>query len=122
MAVPGSGVYLYFGSALNGLNGRIQRHLRGDKKIHWHIDYLTSSASIEQVWCVSDGSNWECCWATEAAGLAMWVSSVAGFGSSDWGCGAHLHASKASSDLDAIRHRLHRACSRLLAKEGTTTI
>ena len=34
------GYYIYVGSALNSLKTRIQRHLRKEKKIHWHIDYL----------------------------------------------------------------------------------
>ena len=34
------GHYVYVGSALNGLDARIKRHLRKHKKIHWHIDYL----------------------------------------------------------------------------------
>ncbi len=32
------GYYVYVGSALNGLEQRIERHLRKQKKIHWHID------------------------------------------------------------------------------------
>ena len=35
------GYWLYFGSALNGLEARLRRHLRHDKKLHWHVDYLT---------------------------------------------------------------------------------
>ncbi len=35
------GTYLYTGSAMNGLRGRLSRHLRKrNKKSHWHIDYL----------------------------------------------------------------------------------
>ncbi len=36
------GVYLYSGSArgLGGLSSRLQRHLLGSSKKHWHIDYL----------------------------------------------------------------------------------
>ncbi|MFP4052091.1 MAG: GIY-YIG nuclease family protein, partial [Thermoplasmata archaeon] len=34
------GYYVYVGSAQNGLEARIERHLSDEKKIHWHIDYL----------------------------------------------------------------------------------
>ena len=37
------GYYLYVGSAKRGLEARIKRHLRKDKKIFWHIDYLKVS-------------------------------------------------------------------------------
>lgn len=37
------GLYVYVGSARGpgGLRARIARHLRKDKKLRWHIDYLT---------------------------------------------------------------------------------
>jgi sugar fermentation stimulation protein A len=34
------GYYVYAGSALKGLNSRIKRHMRKNKKIHWHLDYI----------------------------------------------------------------------------------
>ena len=39
-----AGEYCYAGSAMNGLDQRIRRHLSADKKIHWHIDRLTAAA------------------------------------------------------------------------------
>ena len=113
------GVYLYFGSALSGLSGRIQRHLRREKKVHWHIDHLTSLATMEEVWWVSDGKNWECGWANETAGLPSRVSSVAGFGSSDCGCVSHLHAFDSTSDLEDVRRRLQRVCGRRFKRAST---
>ena len=44
------GTYVYVGSALNGLDQRIRRHLRTDKKIHWHIDYLLPHAQITTIY------------------------------------------------------------------------
>ena len=41
-----AGYYLYVGSALNGLRSLISRHLQVDKKLHWHIDYLTNAGNI----------------------------------------------------------------------------
>ena len=34
------GYYVYVGSALNSLDGRIKRHHSKQKKLHWHIDYI----------------------------------------------------------------------------------
>jgi Uri superfamily endonuclease len=33
-----NGYYYYIGSAQNNLENRIKRHLRKNKKFHWHID------------------------------------------------------------------------------------
>ncbi|MGB9667510.1 MAG: DNA/RNA nuclease SfsA [Thermosulfidibacteraceae bacterium] len=38
------GFYVYVGSAFSGLKGRIGRHKNRNKKLRWHIDYLTSEA------------------------------------------------------------------------------
>ena len=45
-AVIQKGYYIYIGSAKGpgGLRARIERHLRKQKRIHWHIDYLTSTS------------------------------------------------------------------------------
>ncbi|MEN8192686.1 MAG: GIY-YIG nuclease family protein [Bacteroidota bacterium] len=40
------GYYYYIGSAQKNLKQRIERHLRIEKKIHWHIDHLTTAPSI----------------------------------------------------------------------------
>jgi len=116
-----AGVYLYFGSALNGLNGRIQRHLRREKKVHWHIDRLTSLTSIEEVWWIDDGRNWECGWADETSRLSRRVWSVAGFGSSDCGCSSHLHGLGSASNLESVRRRLQRVCGRRFKREVIAT-
>ena len=43
------GHYIYLDSALNGLEGRLRRHLRRDKKPHWHIDVLTNAEVVAQI-------------------------------------------------------------------------
>jgi len=40
------GYYIYIGSALNGIECRVSRHLRNDKKLFWHIDYLLSNKNV----------------------------------------------------------------------------
>lgn len=41
------GYYYYSGSAQKNLRQRLDRHLRKEKIIHWHIDHLTSNTSVE---------------------------------------------------------------------------
>ena len=44
-----AGYYAYAGSAMNGLRHRLSRHIRKEKKKHWHIDYLLERAAIIDV-------------------------------------------------------------------------
>ena len=103
-----AGHYLYFGNALNGLRGRIRRHLRRDegKKLHWHVDYLTAVAEVRRVWWVADGARWECAWAQLA--LAGGTAVIApGFGASDCPCSTHLvYLGMADESLPELRRRL----------------
>jgi len=39
------GYYYYVGSAQKNFYHRVKRHLRKEKKIHWHIDHLTTISS-----------------------------------------------------------------------------
>jgi Uri superfamily endonuclease len=41
-----AGFYIYVGSALNGLDARITRHLSKNKKKRWHIDYFLDRATV----------------------------------------------------------------------------
>lgn len=45
------GIYVYVGSAMGGggIRGRITRHLRRSKSIHWHIDRLTSIPEVSVI-------------------------------------------------------------------------
>ena len=42
-----AGYYIYIGSHQRSLFKRVQRHIVKDKKIHWHIDYLTTHRDFE---------------------------------------------------------------------------
>ena len=33
---------------MGGLDARVARHLRAEKKLHWHIDYLLERASVTE--------------------------------------------------------------------------
>jgi len=47
------GFYLYFGSALGktstSLEKRLARHFNNQKKIFWHIDYITSQSDVKMI-------------------------------------------------------------------------
>jgi len=81
------GYYTYVGSALNGLEQRILRHLRSSKKIHWHIDYFLQSATIVEIFYTEKIQREEC---TIARILASRLRSIPGFGCSDCSCESHL--------------------------------
>ncbi len=82
-----AGRYVYSGSAKKNLKARVNRHLRREKRLRWHIDYLLAAPGVEVVEVLfSDRS--ECQLAARAGGEVV----VSGFGSSDCraGCGSHL--------------------------------
>jgi Uri superfamily endonuclease len=85
------GCYLYFGSALNSLESRLKRHLRPDKKPHWHIDYLSPAGQIVQVWWTQSETRQECAWSQSALKHPDAPPPVCGFGSADCRhCRSHL--------------------------------
>lgn len=85
-----SGYYVYCGSALNGLSGRIKHHLRRSKRPHWHIDYLLQSADVVDIWYARAGQNRECSWCEAIGTMPNARIIIPGFGSSDCSCTAHL--------------------------------
>ncbi len=85
-----AGRYLYFGSAMNGLHSRVARHLRKDKRLHWHIDYFLQKATITDICCVESEERLECKLYLEATHLPGASIPVKGFGSSDCRCASHL--------------------------------
>ena len=97
------GYYLYAGSALGGLRGRINRHLKKQKKLHWHIDYLLVQARIVEVWVVFGVERLECLLAQAALNLPGATIPVAGFGSSDCRCRTHLSHFSQKPELEAFQ-------------------
>ena len=81
------GYYIYVGSALNGLSQRIQRHMRKQKKIHWHIDYLLKHARIINVFYKKSTIREEC---NIARKLERILILIPDFGNSDCNCRSHL--------------------------------
>ena len=87
-----AGHYLYVGSAhgAGGLRARVGRHLRAEKKPHWHIDTMTARAPVIAVAWSAAPERLECVWAGRVAALAGVRVPIARFGASDCGCAAHL--------------------------------
>ncbi len=83
------GTYCYVGSALGGIDPRVRRHLRKDKVLKWHADYLTTNAESCRAYISYPDYIPEC----ELAGIAEKCGmepAVKGFGCSDCGCYTHL--------------------------------
>jgi len=82
-----AGRYVYTGSAKRNLDQRIARHLRKEKKLRWHIDWLLSASGVKIV-AVKRSREAECILNQEVIGVVV----VPGFGASDCrrGCGSHL--------------------------------
>lgn len=83
------GLYAYVGSAQNSLEKRIARHLRGEKRKFWHIDYLLAHANVRvmKVFYRKAQRPEEC---KIAKKLGSEGFPIRRFGSSDCRCPSHL--------------------------------
>jgi Uri superfamily endonuclease len=93
------GFYVYVGSALNSLESRISRHLRSEKKIHWHIDYLLKFAGIIDFFFKENLRKEECNLSCE---LEKNLNILKGFGCSDCKCNSHLFSGKYKDIISVI--------------------
>ena len=84
------GWYVYIGSAFGpgGLRARVGHHLCPAGQARWHIDYLRARLPIGGIWYRDASCEHE--WAALAAAMPGAEAPMAGFGSSDCGCPAHL--------------------------------
>lgn len=82
-----AGDYVYTGSAKRNFEARIARHMRYDKTLRWHIDYLLDAMEA-RVTSVVRAERDECEMNQAHPGVVL----VPGFGASDCrnGCGSHL--------------------------------
>ncbi|MDD4353164.1 MAG: GIY-YIG nuclease family protein [Candidatus Nanoarchaeia archaeon] len=85
------GIYYYCGSAQNNLEKRIERHERKEKKIHWHIDYLTTNKNIKMI----SSEKYENCQKSKECELAQELfkkkyNQIKNFGCTDCKCNSHL--------------------------------
>ena len=83
------GLYVYVGSAQTNLEKRVERHLRKEKSLYWHIDYLLNmaAAKIEEVLWLEAAKSVEC---TLSQKVGTRGEAVKGFGCSDCNCTSHL--------------------------------
>jgi Uri superfamily endonuclease len=81
------GFYVYIGSALNGLEQRIDRHIRKDKRLHWHIDYLIEFGKIIDIFFLESKLRNEC---NLVKKFEKNLEKIDGFGCSDCNCSSHL--------------------------------
>jgi Uri superfamily endonuclease len=100
-----AGGYAYVGSALNGLQARIQRHQRNDKRLYWHVDYLLQYARVADVVTLPTDQDIEC---TVARELARTLRPIPRFGCSDCDCESHLFY---GSDIVQLREPVNDAIS-----------
>ncbi len=93
------GFYIYIGSAQRNLRRRIERHLRREKKLKWHVDYLLQYAHIQEYHIFHLGKEWE---ARIAEILCERYPYIKGFGSSDSRAPSHLIFIGSKDEWDEI--------------------
>jgi histidyl-tRNA synthetase len=111
-----AGDYLYCGSAKGpgGLRARLARHMRREKRAHWHVDQLTQAGEILGAFILEDGD--EC--ALNAALNALPIP-LPGFGSSDCRrCAAHLRLWPKGAALPSDWENARKAAESYLPLEG----
>lgn len=86
-----AGEYVYTGSARRHIDARIARHLRAEKTLRWHIDYLLNTPEAAVI-KVSQFTEAECEVNQRTGGLPL----IKRFGATDCvnGCGTHLKLMK----------------------------
>jgi Uri superfamily endonuclease len=109
MDIP-SGWAVYLGSARGpgGLKARLARHLKpaGQKRAHWHIDYLNAAVPIEEIWWLPNERRRECRWADITSQIGQ---PVAGFGASDCRCESHLFSLGIQPQVQQVWESLNEA-------------
>ena len=88
--------YAYVGLAMNGLRARLAHHLRGEKKLHWHIDYLLKEAEVEEIIICQSEERVEC---SLSQALSRKLQYVPDLGSSDCKCWSHLYFTREKDKL-----------------------
>lgn len=88
------GYYYYVGSAQRNLQQRVMRHLKIDKKIHWHIDYLTTDRKFlkKNVYLIPGALKNEECKIVDKMYVSLQLRHpIINFGNSDCrNCKSHL--------------------------------
>ena len=98
------GFYVYVGSALGpgGVRARVAHHAKVAPRPRWHIDYLRLHARLDRVWYSLGEIRREHRWARVIRALEGASVPIAGFGSSDCRCAAHLFFFAARPSLGGL--------------------
>ena len=93
------GIYAYVGSAQKNFHQRINRHLRKEKKLFWHIDYLLNNkyTKIKKILFKPGKKNEEC---NLAKLIGNFGKKISKFGCSDCCCNSHLFKIKTDNFLE----------------------
>ena len=105
-----AGYYVYVGSALNGLSSRIARHLKSEKTLHWHVDYLLCKMHVVEIMYGLSQRKKECILASQ---LTRQMTPVPGFGCSDCSCKSHLFFYKDFCKVRKIARNSFKKCGLL---------
>lgn len=86
------GWYAYVGSAMGpgGVAARVNRHLKIEKKAHWHIDYLRPCTHVIGSIVATGKLKKEHRWASHLTQSPFSGKPIKGFGCTDCRCRAHL--------------------------------
>jgi sugar fermentation stimulation protein A len=110
------GYYAYVGSAQRGIEQRVSRHMRREKPLRWHVDYLLARAEVvSRLLIPFGGKDMECVVAKTLIDVEGARIVARGFGSSDCRCESHLVYLGASEDAPRV---LEEALSRLCTVES----
>ena len=101
------GFYIYIGSAFGpgGLKARIAHHCKKARRPHWHIDYLGSFLHLTEIWYTYDPVHREHQWAQILSATRGSSVALAGFGSSDCRCKAHLFFRNSRPSIKTFRRK-----------------
>jgi len=83
----GRGIYIYVGSAKRGMESRLARHTKKEKKLFWHIDYVTSRPDV-RVKAIFLSPRQECTTLREVSRLGVFFGRR--LGASDCTCPSHF--------------------------------
>ena len=88
------------------MESRLKRHLRKDKKLFWHIDYLLErkKVKISQIWVIPKSI--ECKTANVFNKELTYEIVKKGFGSSDCKCITHLFYTKSKEQVENILKKI----------------
>ena len=102
------GFYLYVGSAFGpgGLKARIDHHLKEARRPHWHMDYLGPFLKLVEIWYTYDPVYREHQWAQIVSNTRGASVPLAGFGSSDCRCKAHLFLRSTKPSVKTFRRKI----------------